>query len=288
MEELERSYALARSQGVDVRAIVVINPGNPVGNVLEEGNMRAIAQFAASRGLLLVADEVYQENVWDPQKKFVSFKKVAADLGLIDPRRSDVAHPGGLQLASLHSTSKGFTGECGRRGGYMEICGVDAAVRGEMYKLASLTLCSNTVGQVLTGLQARPPVPGDPSWETYQREKEAILSSLARRALKLNTALRSLEGGSCQPADGAMYAFPQLRLPPKALAAAATAGKPADTFYCLQLLDEKGIVVVPGSGFGQRSGTFHFRSTILPPEHEMDSVITHLRDFHKSFMDRYR
>lgn len=33
-----------------------------------------------------------------------------------------------------------------------------------------------------------------------------------------------------------------------------------DMFYCLKLLEETGICVVPGSGFGQRQGTYHFRS----------------------------
>lgn len=32
-----------------------------------------------------------------------------------------------------------------------------------------------------------------------------------------------------------------------------------DMFYCMKLLEETGICVVPGSGFGQREGTYHFR-----------------------------
>ena len=48
-------------------------------------------------------------------KAFFSFKRVAAEEGLLGP---------GLALASLHSCSKGFIGECGRRGGYMEVVGL--------------------------------------------------------------------------------------------------------------------------------------------------------------------
>lgn len=36
-------------------------------------------------------------------------------------------------------------------------------------------------------------------------------------------------------------------------------GLAPDMFFCLQLLEETGICVVPGSGFGQREGTYHFR-----------------------------
>jgi alanine transaminase len=288
MEELERSYSEASAAGTEVRAIVVINPGNPTGGVLNASNILDVAKFAAARGLLVIADEVYQSNIWDSSKQFVSFKKVAVEAGLLDPHRSEVARPGGLQLASLQSTSKGFVGECGRRGGYMEVCGVDAGVRGELYKLASLNLCSNTTGQLLMGLQCRPPVQGEESWPLYQRERDGILASLARRASRLNRAMRAMEGASCQPAEGAMYAFPQIRLPQRALQAAREAGKAADTFYCLQLLEEKGIVVVPGSGFGQAPGTLHFRATILPPEEDIETVCTSLQAFHASFMDRYR
>jgi alanine transaminase len=249
--------------------------------------MEGVVHFAAKHGLVLIADEVYQTNVWDPSKQFTSFKRVAAEAGLVDP----VGDPygGGLQLASMHSTSKGFVGECGRRGGYLELCGFSEEVRGELYKLASLQLCSNTPGQVMTGLQCQPPRPGDPSHALYVEERDAILASLSRRAAKLNAAVNTMEGASCQPAEGAMYAFPQITLPPKALAAAAAAGgRAGDVFYCLELLDSTGIVVVPGSGFGQRQGTLHFRSTILPPEKDLDQVIEKLLQFHQGFMDKYR
>lgn len=55
---------------------------------------------------------------------------------------------------------------------------------------------------------------------------------------------------------GAMYSFPQIRLPPKAVEAAKKAGKVPDVFYCLKLLEATGISTVPGSGFGQKEGYF--------------------------------
>lgn len=51
--------------------------------------------------------------------------------------------------------------------------------------------------------------------------------------------------------EGAMYAFPRLTLPAGAVEAAARQGTPADFLYCMELLDQTGIVTVPGSGFGQ-------------------------------------
>jgi aspartate/methionine/tyrosine aminotransferase len=109
-----------------------------------------------------------------------------------------------------------------------------------------------------------PPKAGSPSFPLYEKEKNAILQSLKRRAKKLVAAYNELEGITCNESDGALYAFPRVRLPNKAVEAAKAAGKAPDLFYTLAMLDATGVVVVPGSGFGQEEGTFHFRSTILP------------------------
>ena len=133
----------------------------------------------------------------------------------------------------------------------------------------------------------RPPREGEASYSRYQSEKDAVLSSMKRRALKLVDGLNALEGVSCNQPQGAMYAFPQITLPPKAIAAAEAAGKVPDTFYALALLEATGIVVVPGSGFGQKEGTWHFRTTFLPPEEEMAGVVDRMATFHKGFMAKY-
>jgi alanine transaminase len=287
LPELERSIAEARSKGLNVRALVVINPGNPTGNSLSEANIRDVLAFASREKLVVLADEVYQENVYVPDRPFISFKKVAVQMGLLNKHGKIVDPSRGLQLASFHSTSKGFTGECGRRGGYVELCGFDAGVHAELYKLASISLCSNTAGQVTVGLQALPPQPGDASHSLYIQERDAILASLKRRAEKVVAALRKLEGVSCELVEGALYAFPQIRLPKRAVDAAKAAGKQPDTFYCLALLDATGVCVVPGSGFSQREGTYHFRCTILPPEAEFDAVLHRISVFHKNFMKQW-
>lgn len=67
----------------------------------------------------------------------------------------------------------------------------------------------------------------------------------------LTAALNKLEGVSCNAAEGAMYVFPRLDLPERALKAAGAVGMLADVFYARRLLDATGIVMVPGSGFGQ-------------------------------------
>ena len=62
-----------------------------------------------------------------------------------------------VTLASMHSISKGFYGECGRRGGYLELMNVNPDVVSEFYKLASINLCSNLNGQICMALVMNPP-----------------------------------------------------------------------------------------------------------------------------------
>jgi alanine transaminase len=82
-----------------------------------------------------------------------------------------------------------------------------------------------------------------------------------------------------------MYLFPTIKLPKKACEAAAAEGRTPDEFYCMRLLEATGVCVVPGSGFGQKEGTLHFRTTFLAPGTEWVGSIV---KFHKEFMDKYR
>ena len=65
-----------------------------------------------------------------------------------------------VELLSFHSTSKGLQGECGLRGGYVEAHNIDSFTGDMMYKLKSIELCSNTVGQLATELMVNPPKRG--------------------------------------------------------------------------------------------------------------------------------
>jgi aspartate/methionine/tyrosine aminotransferase len=261
-EALEKAHAEATAKGVRVRALAVINPGNPTGAVLDEKNVSMVLDFARSHGLALLADEVYQENVYRPGDRFVSFASVLVRRGILD-----------VPLFSFHSVSKGFLGECGHRGGYLECRNVSPDVMGELEKLQSVALCSNSAGQIVTWIMVRPPRPGEPSFDLYDRERRGILDSLRRRAAMVEKGLNAVAGIQCNPLTGAMYAFPRITLPPGV----------SDAEYCQALLEETGICVVPGTGFGQLPGTAHFRTTILPPVEEIETVVRRLGEFHLAF-----
>ena len=73
----------AIANGVVPRALAVINPGNPTGNSLPLENMKAVVRFCSKHNLVLMADEVYQENIYDSALPFHSFKKVSSPRGTI-------------------------------------------------------------------------------------------------------------------------------------------------------------------------------------------------------------
>jgi alanine transaminase len=259
---LEESLQEARRDGLKVKAIGVLNPGNPTGSVLDRDNIGMLIDFAKTHGLAVLADEVYQENIYLRGDRFVSFARVMVEKGETD-----------VSLFSFHSCSKGFLGECGQRGGYMEVRNIPADVVAQITKLQSVSLCANLSGQVATYCMVRPPKPGEPSYERYAQERDGILGELKKRATLLAEGLNRIPGIRCNVVAGAMYAFPRITLP---------VGRKDDE-YCMALLEQTGICVVPGTGFGQIPGTAHFRTTILPPTQKIQTVVERLAKFHTAY-----
>ncbi|XP_029561162.1 alanine aminotransferase 2-like isoform X1 [Salmo trutta] len=278
LSELERSLAEARKH-CNPKALCIINPGNPTGQVQSRQCIEDVIRFAAKERLFLMADEVYQDNVYAEGCQFHSFKKVLFELG---PEYSD-----NVELASFHSTSKCYMGECGFRGGYMEVINMDPEVQAQLSKLVSVRLCPPVPGQALMDLVVNSPQPGEPSHTTFMKERTATLSLLAEKAKLTEQILNTVPGITCNPVQGAMYSFPNISLPEKSIKEAKALGQAPDMFYCMKLLEETGICLVPGSGFGQKDGTYHFRMTILPPTDKLKILLAKVKEFHQKFTQQY-
>ncbi len=290
VDALERSIDKAQAEGTDVRALVVINPGNPTGSCLTEQNIRDVIRLAHRKRLLLLADEVYQANIYQPDERpFVSFKKVLRSFAESEGGEEGKRIAEETELVSFHSISKGFTGECGRRGGYFELTNIDADVQAEIYKMASVSLCPSLQGQIGVDLLVKPPVEGEPSYPLYAQERDQILQTLHERSDKMSRKFNDLPGVQCAPAQGALYLLPRIALPKKAHEAAEKQGRKPDEFYCLAMLDATGICVVPGSGFGmapREDGSIFFRTTVLAKE--TDEFVNRFEKFQKEFLEEYQ
>lgn len=277
-EVLTKSYIEAKERGINPVALVVINPGNPTGAVLSYENIAMIINFAKKHGLSIMADEVYQDNIYSATGMFNSFAKVMHQLG----EKS-------ISLFSFHSVSKGYMGECGHRGGFLEIRNVPADVLAEFIKLQSISLCANTVGQLVTYLVTTPPQKGEESYDLFVKERDGILNDLKTKAEILGRGLNEIDGMTIDVPEGAMYAFVKFELPHTEDVSKMTAEQrlayesKRDNDYCMALLEETGICVVPGSGFGQLPGTLHFRTTFLPPKDEIEELVKMMKDFHVKY-----
>uniref|UniRef100_A0A2I3S9M3 Alanine aminotransferase 1 n=1 Tax=Pan troglodytes TaxID=9598 RepID=A0A2I3S9M3_PANTR len=257
VNELRRAVQEAKDH-CDPKVLCIINPGNPTGQVQSRKCIEDVIHFAWEEKLFLLADEV---------------------------RMSPLGGSGSFY--NWWSSPSLWPSRCGYRGGYMEVINLHPEIKGQLVKLLSVRLCPPVSGQAAMDIVVNPPVAGEESFEQFSREKESVLGNLARKAKLTEDLFNQVPGIHCNPLQGAMYAFPRIFIPAKAVEAAQAHQMAPDMFYCMKLLEETGICVVPGSGFGQREGTYHFRMTILPPVEKLKTVLQKVKDFHINFLEKY-
>ncbi len=124
--------------------------------------------------------------------------------------------------------------------------------------------------------------------EQYKRETELIFGGLKKRAKLLEEKLNAIPGIKTNVVEGAMYAFPRVFLKESAIKAAKAKGLAPDAFYCAEALEATGLVLVAGSGFRQKEGTFHFRITnLLYNVEEFDTALNAFKEFNARFFKQY-
>jgi len=110
------------------------------------------------------------------------------------------------------------------------------------------------------------------------------MEGLKERSILLEEVFNDMVNITCAPIEGAMYAFPRVHFSEKFLRHARSDGRQPDFLYCLAMLEETGIMTVPGSGFGQKEDTYHFRITnLVSPTSRMQETLDQLREFNNNF-----
>src|SRR5438552_6655889 len=228
--------------GPRARGIVLINPNNPTGAVCSRRMLEAIAELARRNNLVIFADEIYDKLILD-NDQHISIAAIAPDV--------PVMTFGGL--------SKNYLAP-GWRIGWGIVSGEAAAVRPYIegiHRLLRSRLCANHPEQYAI----KPALEGP---QDHLMEVRRKLRS--RRDLTVKWA-NSTPRLSCVAPHGAFYAFPRLDIPE------------TDDVFVKELCLQKHVLVVHGSGFGQKPGTRHFRIVILPDEQTLAKAYQGIGEF---------
>ena len=222
------------------RAIVVINPNNPSGAVYDRATLEGIVAVAEKHGLVILADEIYDQMVYDDAQFVPMATLVDNTVCLTFSGLSKVYRACGYRVGWCV-----FGGDLDRARNYIQ----------SMELLAALRLCSNVPGQwavqtALGGFQSIAELvqPGGRLYESRQ----AIIDRVAASDFL-----------SVQKPMGAMYAF--IRLDPR------FAHTLDDQSFALELLEKFHVLVAPGSSFNTVY-TDHFRVTTLPDVDALGAV----------------
>ena len=231
--------------GPRTRGIVLINPNNPTGAVCSRRMLEAIAELARRNNLIIFADEIYDKLILDDDPH-ISLASVAPDVPIVTF--------GGL--------SKNYLAP-GWRIGWGMVSGDSAAVKPYVEGIGRLLrsrLCANHPEQY--AIKAALEGPQD-------HLKEVARKLRARRDLTVKWC-GSTPRVSCVSPKGAFYAFPRLDIPE------------GDDIFVKELLVQKYVLVVNGSGFGQKKGTKHFRIVFLPDEQTLMIAYAGIASFMKA------
>ena len=224
------------------RALVLINPNNPTGSVCSRRMLEQIADLARRHNLVIFADEIYDKLMLDGDEH-ISIASVAPDVPVVTF--------GGLSknyLAPGWRLGWGITsGDAGAVKPYVE----------GIHRLLRARLSANHPEQyaVKPALEG----PQDHLIETNNRLR-------AQRDLTVKS-LNAIPRMSCVAPRGAFYAFPRIDIPE------------GDDVFVKELLLQKHVLVVHGSGFGQKPETKHFRLVFLPDEPTLRQAYAAIGDF---------
>jgi len=227
------------------RAIILINPNNPTGSLCTRKMLEQITAIARQHNLLIIADEIYNKLILDGAEH-ISIAAVAPDVPVV----------------TIGGLSKNYLAP-GWRIGWGIVSGEGSAVKPYVegiHKLLRARLSANHAEQYAIRVALEGP-------QDHLIEVRKKLSS--RRDITVE-ACNSIPRVSCVAPRGAFYAFPKIDIPD------------GDDVFVKDLLLQKHVLVVQGSGFGQKPGTKHFRIVFLPQEEVLRKAYAEIGEFMKA------
>ena len=229
------------------KAIVVINPNNPTGVVYSNNTLLQIAEIARRNGLIVLSDEIYDRLIFG-EKEYSSFASLAPDIPVV----------------TMNGLSKSHC-LCGFRCGWLVTSGpADARtqISTALLKLASIRLSANAMMQTII-----PAALADTAYTKQMISKDGRLYQQRQATFE---ELDKLDCISYVKNDASFYIFPRIK--PEFVKYRD------DREFAHQLLLDKHILIVPGSGFSWPDPD-HFRIVMLPQPEELRLAVRQMGEF---------
>lgn len=229
------------------KAIVLINPNNPTGSIASRKVLEGILEIAVENNLVIIADEIYDKLIFDG-KEMISIASLNPDANCItfSGLSKNFMAPGWRIGWGVASGKKEFMGE------YIEA--INKILRSRVSANHPLQYA---IPEALLGDQSH--------------IKKAV-ETLQRRTNLISNKIKDIDGIDLVNPEGAFYAFPSIKVND-------------DWDFCKQLLRETGVIVVPGSGFGQKPNSMHFRIVICPTEDVLDKAFNLIGEFYSKYKE---
>jgi alanine-synthesizing transaminase len=238
------------------KGIVIINPNNPTGALYPKEILEQIVDLARQHELILFSDEIYDRLVMDGQEH-VSTASLAPDLFAVTFNGLSKSH----KIAGFRCGWMCLSGDKSKAKGYIE----------GLTLLSSMRLCSNVPAQLLI-----------PSALSNCHEKDEMLlpgGRLYEQRNFITKALNDIPGISTVKPKAGLYIFPRID--------ASRYGIEDDVQFALDLLHDKHMLIVQGSGFNWKQPD-HFRIAFLPTVEELNMAMDRLGDFLGNYMQYER
>ncbi len=228
------------------KGILIINPNNPTGTNYSKDSLKKVIEVAKKHNLIIFCDEIYDKILLDEDMEHYS-------LASLDDEVPVVTFNG---LSKSHLVP-GFRIGWGILSGKKELLeDYNEAVQ----KLSRARLSANhpeqyCIKNALLG---------------SNKHIELMKDKLKRRRDIVYDRISKIDGLSIVKPQAAFYAFINMDL-----------GIDDNTF-AEKLIEKTGVVVVPGTGFGQRENSNHFRIVFLAQEEILIKALDLIEEFIKN------
>jgi len=236
--QIDAAHLAKKIEGA--KAMVIINPNNPLGSVYSEKNLAEVVKLCAEHDVPIFYDGSYDQLILEGKQ--VDFRKVARDkIPFIygSSLSKDFSYPGArMGWVTFHGDKWSEV-----KNAFFLLCNQRLSVNWEYQKAAAAALVH-------------------PSFPAHIADMKKKLVERRDTFVKMARKLPL----SFPVPKGAFYAFMKIETP-----------KWKKDVQFVRAALKEGVVFVPGSGFGRQEDGVYFRSTFLPEPHIIEEAFAKIK-----------